>query len=83
MISEEFTIAQTAVKIISSQNFEQEVYIHNEHGNKVYLGGSDVSSTNGFHLDNDTNINIKIPQDNELYAIAASGSGDIHILRPR
>jgi hypothetical protein len=82
MISEEFTIAQTAVKIISSQNFEQIVYIHNDHGNKVYIGGSDVSSTNGFHLANDTNINVRVPQDNELYAISASGSGDIHILRP-
>jgi hypothetical protein len=82
MISEEFTIAQTAVKIISSVNFTQRVLIHNDHGNKVYLGGSDVSSSNGFHLGNDTNVEIEIPQDNELYAIAASGSGDVHVLRP-
>lgn len=82
MISEEFTIAETAVKIISSQNFTQTINIHNDHGNKIYLGGSNVSSINGFHLDNDTNLVIEIPSDNELYAIAASGSDDVHILRP-
>ena len=82
MISEDFTIAQTAVKIISSQNFTQTINIHNDHGNKVYLGGSNVSSTNGFHLNNDTVVIVEVPADNELYAIAATGSGDIQILRP-
>ena len=82
MISEEFAIAQTAVKIISSVNFEQEVYIHNEQGFTVYLGASNVNSTNGYHLTFRANMSVKIPQDNELYAIADSGSGNIHILRP-
>ena len=82
MISEEFTIAQTAVKIVSSENYTQRVLIHNDHGNKVYLGGSDVSSTNGFHLANAADVEVEIPQDNELYAISASGSGDVHVLRP-
>ena len=82
MISEDFTIAQTAVKIISSQKFTQTINIHSDHGNKVYLGGSNVSSTNGFHLNNDTVVIVEVPADNELYAIAAPGSGDIQILRP-
>ena len=82
MISEEFTITTSPVKIISSQNFEQTVYLHNDHSSKMYIGGSDVTTTNGFHLTQDTNINIRIPQDNELYAVVASGSGDLHILRP-
>jgi len=28
----------TPVKVIDSVNFEQEVYLHNEHGSAVYLG---------------------------------------------
>lgn len=83
MISEAFTIdAVTPTKIVSSVNFEQFVYIHNEVGGAVYLGGSDVATTTGYHLANHENVSMRIPQDNELYAICASGTGDIHLVRP-
>ena len=84
MISESISIApDTATKILDSQNFEQHIYIHNNHSNKMYLGGSDVSSTNGLHLDNGQFIELRIPQDNELYAISEGTTGDIVVLRPR
>jgi len=84
MISQNFSVTPgAAVKILDSQNFEQHVYIHNNHSNKMYLGGSDVSSTNGLHLDNGQFIELRIPQDNELYAISEGTTGDIVVLRPR
>jgi hypothetical protein len=84
MISENFTIAPDSVtKILDSQNFEQHIYLHNNHSNKMYLGGSNVNSTNGLHLDNGELIELRIPQDNELYAISDSTTGDIAVLRPR
>jgi hypothetical protein len=84
MISEDFTVGTvTPVKILDSQNFEQHIYLHNNHGNKMYLGGSDVSSTNGLHLETHATIELRIPQDNELYALADSSEGNIVVLRPR
>lgn len=84
MISESISIApDTATKILDSQNFEQHIYLHNNHSNKMYIGGSNVSSSNGLHLDNGELIELRIPQDNELYAISDSTTGDISILRPR
>ena len=51
MISEAKTLNDTTpVKVIDSVNFEQEVYLHNEHGSAVYLGGSDVTTATGFEL---------------------------------
>jgi hypothetical protein len=84
MISESFTIApDTATKILDSQNFEQHIYIHNNHSNKMYVGGSNVTASNGLHLDNGEMLEIRIPQDNELYAISESTSGGISVVRPR
>jgi len=72
----------TPVKVIESVNFEQEVYLHNEHGSAVYLGGSNVTTGTGFELANNGSVTMKIPQDNELFAISSSGSGNLHVVRP-
>jgi len=83
MISASISITpDTAVKILDSQNFEQHIYVHNNHSNKMYLGGSDVTASNGLHLDNGELIEIRVPQDNEIYAISDSTTGNISILRP-
>jgi len=84
MISESISVTpDTATKILDSFNFEQHIYLHNNHSNKMYIGGSNVSASNGLHLDNGEMIEIRVPQDNELYAISESTTGDISILRPR
>ena len=83
MISASISVTpDTAVKILDSQNFEQHIYVHNNHSNKMYLGGSDVTASNGLHLDNGELIEIRVPQDNEIYAISESTTGNISVLRP-
>lgn len=83
MISEAKALNDTTpVKLIDSVNFEQEVYLHNEHGSAVYLGGSNVTTGTGYELANNENVTMKIPQDNELYGITGSGTGNLHIVRP-
>ena len=83
MISASISITpDTPVKILNSQNFEQHIYVHNNHSNKMYLGGSDVSASNGLHLDNGELIEIRVAQDNEIYAISESTTGNISVLRP-
>ncbi len=72
----------TPVKVIDSVNFEQEVYLHNEHGSAVYLGGSNVTTGTGYELANNENVTMKVPQDNELYGITGSGTGNLHVVRP-
>ena len=84
MISESKVVAaDTPTLILDTYNFEQHVYIHNNHSNKMYIGGSNVSASNGLHLDNGEMIEIRIPQDNFLYALSESTAGNISILRPR
>lgn len=83
MISEAKALNDTTpVKLIDSVNFEQEIYLHNEHGSAVYIGGSNVTTGTGYELANNENVTMKIPQDNELYGITGSGTGNLHIVRP-
>jgi len=84
MISESKVVAaDTPTLILDSYNFEQHIYLHNNHSNKMYIGGSNVSASNGLHLDNGEMIEIRIPQDNFLYALSESTPGNLSILRPR
>ena len=83
MISEQLALNNsTAVKIISSVNYEQTINLHNSSGNNMFLGGSNVSSSNGYHLPNNTDVVVRVQQDNELWGIMSTGSGEIHVLRP-
>ena len=83
MISEAKALNDTTpVKLIDSVNFEQEIYLHNEHGSAVYIGGTNVTTGTGYELANNENVTMKIPQDNELYGITGSGTGNLHIVRP-
>ena len=83
MISEAKALNDTTpVKLIDSVNFEQEIYLHNEHGSAVYIGGSNVTTGTGYELANNENVTMKIPQDNELYGITGSGTGNLHVVRP-
>ena len=83
MISESIAVNDvTVTKIINSVNFHQEVYIHNEHGSSIYLGGSDVTINSGFELANNASTTMRIPQDNELYCIGSSATGNVIVVRP-
>ena len=83
MISQQVALNNsTAVKIITSVNYEQTINLHNSSGNNMYLGGLDVSTSNGFHLPNNTDVVVRVQQDNELWGLMATGTGSIHVLRP-
>ena len=83
MISESIAVNDvTATKIITSVNMHQQVYIHNEHGSSIYLGGSNVTINSGFELSNNASTTMRIPQDNELYCIGSSASGNVIVVRP-
>lgn len=46
----------------------------------VYLGGSDVSTANGFALAAGERIGVDLAQQDELYAVAASGTVEVRTL---
>ena len=82
MISTAVTVATTATVIVAADNQNRRVYVHNSGGAKIYLGGSTVTTSNGYHLGNDENIDIFVPLNEALYAVVASGTNVVIVLTP-
>lgn len=83
MISTAVTVTTTAQRIIAKANSWRTVYLHVTGAGTVYLGGSDVSSTNGLLTEkNAVPIQLEIPAQEELWAVTGSGTESLRILKP-
>ena len=82
MKSTSVTVGTTAILVVNADDINRTVYLHNAGGGKVYLGGSNVTSTTGFHLNNNEATEIFIPLKETLYAISASGTNAVIVLTP-
>lgn len=74
IVSAQYTLSNaTATKVVSAEPMQQTALIHNgDHGNHiVYLGSSDVTSSNGMHLDAGQTISLPLDPGSDLWAIAS------------
>ena len=74
----------TATLIAGRDNMPQDVIIHDaEHSQstQVYLGNESVTAANGMHLHSDETIQMTLGPDDELWAIAGSGTPTVHVIR--
>jgi hypothetical protein len=76
------TVTTTATLVVAADDKNRTVYLHNPSGVKMYLGGSTVTTTTGFHLDNGDTLTIELPLRETLHGIVAAGSHDVVVLRP-
>jgi hypothetical protein len=82
MISKAVTVTTSPTLILPADNIPRTVYIHNGGGAKIYLGGADVSTGNGFHLGNNESQDIFVPTNERLFGIVASSTNIITVLTP-
>jgi hypothetical protein len=81
MKSTQYTVTTTAVKVYDKTNASERIYVRAT-GSDMYLGGSDVSTTNGLKLDANTVIEIFLDGSETLYAIVNTGSHTLNVLAP-
>jgi hypothetical protein len=74
MISTRTTVTATPAKIVSKAVNEHRTIVVRPDGNDLYIGGADVTTTNGLKIDNNTNFTIEIPPNEELWAVTTSGT---------
>jgi hypothetical protein len=83
--SAQITVGTTATLLVAATAFDQTAYIHNmEHGGGnpvVYLGDATVTAANGFELDAGDYITIGVGDHEALYAITASGTVKVSVLK--
>jgi len=82
MISKAVTVTTSPTLILPADNIPRTVYIHNGGGAKIYLGGADVSTANGFHLGNGESQDIFVPTNEKLYGVVASSTNTVNVLTP-
>jgi len=75
------TVTTTPTLIVPADNINRTVYLHTGTGS-VYIGGSDVTSTDGVHLQNGTTIQLFIPLNETLYAVTSASSQTLITLTP-
>ena len=78
-ISTQVTITSTASVIVSANSYRN-IYLHNLGGGAIYIGGSNVTTSNGYKLDNGDKLSLIIGDREALYAIASSGTHNVGVL---
>jgi len=74
----------TATLIAGRDNMPQDVIIHDaEHSESttVFLGNESVTAANGLHLHSAETIQMTLGPNDELWAIAGSGTPTVHVIR--
>ena len=71
------TNASTAVVIKKAGANPIKLNLHNSSGGVIYVGGANVSSANGYHLNNTESLELTLLSGNSLFGLSGSGSRDI------
>lgn len=78
--SAQVSVNATATVLVAETAFDQTVYLHNSGGGVVYLGAANVTTANGYKLDNGDKITIGVGDHEALYAVTASGTNVVSVL---
>ena len=75
------TVGTTAVLLVDATQSETVAWVRNVEAGEIYLGGAGVTAATGFELTGNSQIGVLVRQGRQLWAIRASGSNIVHILR--
>ena len=78
-----FSVGTTRVQIVAPDAQPQHVCIHNhEHSSSgnVFIGGSDVTTSNGIHAQATLTSQLTIQPGDSLWAISDTSDQELHIL---
>lgn len=80
MKSEQLTVGLTAARILDDENTNRRVYFHDDSSHPVYLGGSDVTTSNGLEIPKNSLLELYIPANEELWAVSGNADQTVSIL---
>ena len=76
--SADYTITTTRSIVVPVDNAAEEVHFHSSSGT-IYIGGADVTSSNGYKMDNGDKMVVQ-NHGNAIYAVTASGTATLSTL---
>jgi len=75
--SSQVTVTTSPTLLVAGDSVAEGVYLHSK--NTMYLGGSDVTSSTGYQMDNGDKLTIN-NHESSIYAVAATGTGTMQVL---
>jgi len=78
--STQISVGSTPTVLAAATNFDQTVWLHNSGGGVVYIGAANVSTTNGYKLDNGDKMELPVGDHEALYGVTASGTNTVCVL---
>ena len=72
--SKQVHVNSTAQIIVEAYGENRRVVLHNSNDHPCYIGGSDVTSSNGMQFPKDTNLDFLVPIGSVLYAATAGAN---------
>ena len=73
------TVTTTAAVVVPSMIGDQSVYLHSSSGS-LFIGGPDLTTANGYKLDNGDKLTIMVGDHEALYAITSSGTANLFVM---
>ena len=78
--SSQVSVGTTATLLVAANIMDQTVWVHNS-GGATYIGGSNVTTANGYKLDAADKMELLVGDNEGLYGIVASGTNTVFILK--
>jgi hypothetical protein len=75
--SSQVTVTSTSIIIIESYGEFRDVHLRNVGSHTMYVGGSDITTSNGFALPKDAYINFRIAPKSIVYAVCSNNETGI------
>ena len=79
--SAQVTVTTTATLLVAANIMDQTVWLHNQGGGAVYLGDANVTTANGYKLDNGDKMALPVGDNEGLYGVTASGTNTVCVLK--
>ena len=76
--TDQVSLTTTRSVIVAAHPGNRQVALHAK--GQVYIGGSDVTASNGYHMDNGDKLEITLPADVALYGITSTGTNVVSVL---
>ena len=82
--SQGYQIGTAVVNVVGEDENPQHVYLHNSEGtNSIWVGGENVTTTNGYEIEKKLTFEITIAPGDKLYAVASGAGRDLRVLIQR
>ena len=78
--SAQISVGTTATLLVAANIMDQTVWLHNLGAGAVYLGGANVTTSNGYKMDNGDKMQVPVGDHEGLYGITASGTYSVAVL---